>query len=148
MAKYVKLPNDEVVLVDDNGFIQCIVEVDLSELIENDLGGFFNHLSELATGTDVLGEINYSVIGHRGNTLEISVSGNIDLITVEDFDIDSAPMLEFEVEVTRIAYGTRTLRLSARSWQEAIDIADFDAGNHRYSESNSEYIINAQLSKG
>lgn len=80
---YVKLPNGEVVSVDDNGFILVKVEVDLSEFIDNDLEGILDVLSERATGTEVLSDISYSVTGHHGNTLEITVTGKVDLIEVE-----------------------------------------------------------------
>lgn len=50
-------------------------------------------------------------------------------------------MQEFEATVTRVSYGNRTVRLSARTADEARDIANDDAGNHLYSEHASDYII-------
>lgn len=54
-------------------------------------------------------------------------------------NFDDLPMKEFEVTVTRIGYGSRTVRLSAKTLQHAFDIADDDAGNHLYNEHTSEY---------
>lgn len=141
MSTYVKLPNGDVVAVDENGFISTQVEVDLSEFINNDLEGVLDLLSEKATGTEVLSDISYAVVGHRNNSLTVKVTGSIDIIDVEDIDPESLPMQEFEVEVTRIGYGSRTFQLSARTADEARNIADDDAGNHLYSESASDYVI-------
>jgi len=133
LSKYVKLPNDQVVAVDKNGIITVQVEVDLSEFIDNDLEGVLDLLSEEATGTEVLSDISYLIVGHQGNVLSIQVTGSIGMIDVEDVDLDTLPMQEFEAEVTRVGYGNRTVRLSARPADEARDIADDDAGNVEFS---------------
>lgn len=143
MRKFVKLPNEEIVEADENGFIAVQVEVDLSEIIDNNLEGVLDVLSEKATGTEVLSNISYSVVGHQGNTLTVRVTGSIEIIDVEDVDVEKLPMREFEVQVTRVGYGNRTVRLSARTVEEAQNIADDDAGNHMYSEHVSNYIIEA-----
>jgi hypothetical protein len=144
MTKYVKLPNDQIVAVDENGFITIQIEMDLSAFIDNDLDGLLDLLSSEATGTEVLSNISHSVVGHHGNALSIKVSGSIEMIDVEEIDIESLPMQEFEAEVIRVGYGNRTVRLSARTIEEARDIADDDAGNHLYPEHTAEYIIEAR----
>lgn len=60
---------------------------------------------------------------------------------VDQIDLDSLEEVEFEASVTRIGYGVRTFRLSARTEEDAIDMADDDAGNHLYSEHCSEYQV-------
>lgn len=140
MSKYTKLPNGEIVSVDENDFISVTVEVELSKFIDNDLEGILDLLSEEATGTELLSNISYSVVGHRGDVLEIKVSGSIESIEdVEEVEQDDLPMAEFEVTVTRVGYGSRTVRLSARTAEEAQEIAEDDAGNHSYSEHHSDY---------
>lgn len=141
MKNCVKLPNGKIVPVDTNGFITTQVEMDLSEFINSNLEGVLGLLSEKATGTEVLSNISYSVVSHRDNALTVKVTGSIEIIDVEDVDIETLPMQEFEAEVTRVGYGNRTVRLSARTADEARDIADDDAGNHLYSEYASNYII-------
>lgn len=145
MSKYVKLPNEKIVLVGKDGFISVQVETSLSEFVDNDLDGVLNLLSEQATGTKALRNIGYSVVGHQGNTLKLKVSGHIDAIE-EAVEVEESelPMREFEAEVTRVGYGNRTFRLSARTEHEALDIADDDAGNHLYPEHTSEYFIEVQ----
>lgn len=139
MNKYVKLPNDQIVAVDENGFIGVQVEVDLSKFIDNDPEAVLDMLSEEATGTEVLCNISYSVVGHHGDTLSIKVTGSLECIDVEEIDPEKLPMLEFEVLVTRVGYCHRTAQFSARTADEARVIAGDDAGNHLYSEHESEY---------
>lgn len=140
---YVKLPNQKIVRVDQNNFINVQVELELSDIINNDLEGVLDLLSEQATGSEVLSNITYTVVGHCGNTLSVNVTGDISMIDFEEVEEENLFLREFEIQVTRIGYGTRTLRLSARTEDEARDIADDDAGNHTYSEHLSNYVIEA-----
>lgn len=48
-------------------------------------------------------------------------------------------MKEFDVEVTRIGYGYRTIRVTAETEDEAINKALDKAGNYVYSEHTAEY---------
>ena len=139
MPGYVKLPNGNLVCIDNDGFIAVKVEIELSDIIDSSLEEFLDLLSEKATGTELLSNISYAVVGHTGNTLEVTVTGDVSSIEVEDVDAEQLPMLEFEVQVSRVGYGCRTIRLSARTAEEAEDIAADDAGNHTYSEHASDY---------
>ena len=149
MNKYIKLPNGEIVRVDHHGRIAVKVDVDLSEIIDSDLEQLLDLLSERATGSGLMTDISYSVAGHQGDTLTLDVSGGIGMIEeVEDVDISVLPEIEFDVEVTRIGYGQRTERVKARTLEEAVDIADETAGNHLYSEHNSDYTFEARRVAG
>lgn len=146
MSKFVKLPNGRVTSVDENGFITVTIDMELSSFIDNDLEGVLDLISHGATGSELLSDIGYSVVGHQGDTLKLKVTGSIEAIDdAEEVEEADLPMLEFEVEVTRVGYGNRTVRLSARTEDEARDIADDDAGNHLYSEHASDYLIEVQL---
>lgn len=46
---------------------------------------------------------------------------------------------EFEVEVVRIAYGFKTIKVTAQSPEEAKRKALEQAGNYEFSEKTSEY---------
>jgi len=140
---FVKLPNDKIVQLDTEGRITVDVHVELEQFIGNDREGVLDVLSEAATGTELLGDISYKVVGHEGDTLHIEVSGDIELVDAEEVDHDELPEQEFEVQVTRVGYGNRTFRLSAKTEAEAIHMADDDAGNHTYSEHASDYLIEA-----
>ena len=142
---YIQLPNEKIVRADENGFITVQVDVELSDLIDNDLEGVLTLLSDLATGSETLSNISYNVIDHCGDTLTLKVTGDINMIDVEDVDLESLSLKEFEVQVTRVGYGARTVRLSARTDEEAIDIAGDDAGNHSYSEHHSDYLVAASV---
>lgn len=141
MPRHVKLPNDTIVVVDQNDFITAKVEVDLSEFIDNDLEGVLDLLSERATGASILSDISYKVINHEGNALQIAVTGCISEIEIENVSLDTLPLTVFELEVTRIGYGARTIRRSARTLEEAIAKADDEAGNYTYPEHASDYLI-------
>ena len=140
---YVTLPNGKVVTVDQDGFIRVRVHVNLETLIANDREGFLDVLSEEATGSEVMGDISYTVVGQTGNTLQIEVCGLIDGMEAREVVYEALPQREFEVNVTRVGYGTRSVRLSAKTEQDAIEMADDDAGNHTYSEHASDYVIEA-----
>lgn len=55
-----------------------VVTVGLGEIILNNHEGFLGLISELATGTDLLMDISYQVVGlgREPNTLLIEVSGD------------------------------------------------------------------------
>ncbi|MGF6603316.1 hypothetical protein P3T23_008070 [Paraburkholderia sp. GAS448] len=143
--RYVQLPNGNTARVNGDGQIVVTFETDLSNVFEmagNDLESW---LAEMTTGeVDGLSKITFRIVGTSGpHGLTIEVAGTLADIEVEDLKEDELPMQEFEVQVTRVSYGSRPTRLSARTLDEARDIADDDAGNHTYTEHHSEYLIEA-----
>ena len=60
-----------------------VVQVDLREIIENDLEGFLDILSERATGSSLLMDISYRILSVENNSLMIEVDG--DPSEIEDF---------------------------------------------------------------
>ncbi|KWN06424.1 hypothetical protein WT83_27470 [Burkholderia territorii] len=143
--RYVKLPNEKIVLVGADGYITVKVGIPLSTVINRDLDGFLDVLSEEATGSICLSDISYAVVNHCGDVLELNVTGNCADLDVEDVDFGALPLIEFQVEVTRISYGERSVRIAARTLEDALDIASDDAGNHIYPERESEYAFDAKL---
>ena len=141
---YVQLPNGRVTYVNEIGFVSVTCNIDLSVFIDNDLEGVLDTLSEEATGSSCLTNVSYKVTGHEGNTLKILISGDIEAIEATPVDLDKIAPMEFEATVSRIGYGSRTFRLSARSEIEAELIADDDAGNHVYNEHSSVYEIDVR----
>lgn len=51
--------------IEDDGLLYGVVEVDLGEIIDHDFEGFLDLLSKRLTGTGVLSDIRYSVVGHK-----------------------------------------------------------------------------------
>ena len=47
--------------------------------------------------------------------------------------------MQFDVQVTRIAYAVRTIRVEADDPEEARQKALGEAGNHQFSEHNADY---------
>lgn len=69
------------------GYITGIVPVDLSDIVEGDLESFLDLLSEKVTGTELLMDINYDVVGFEENTLFIKVTGDVsNIVEIEDGD--------------------------------------------------------------
>jgi hypothetical protein len=61
---------------DAKGWVRGVIPLDLSDLIDNDLEGVLDLMSERLTGGPLLSDISYRVRGHDGNTLHIEVEGD------------------------------------------------------------------------
>lgn len=66
--------------VDSDGWVRGVIRLELSELISNDLEGVLDIMSERLTGSGLLSDIAYEVVGHDGDTLFVRVSGDARLI--------------------------------------------------------------------
>jgi len=62
---------------DEDNYVSGVVLVDLSDAIDNDLEGWLDLLSEKLTGSPLLMDINYRVVGQRDNELKIEVTGDV-----------------------------------------------------------------------
>jgi len=68
---------EKMLAKDPDGYIGGVVGVDLNEIIGSDLESFLNMLSTRLTGSDVLSDISYRVVGHqRDGTILIEVIGD------------------------------------------------------------------------
>jgi hypothetical protein len=143
--RYVQLPNRNTVRVNGDGQIVVTFDTDLNDVFEMAGNDRESWLAEMVTGeVDGLSNISYRIVGTSGpHGLTIEAAGTLGDIEVEELKEEDLATQEFEVRVTRVSYGSRTIRLSARTLDEARDIADDDAGNHTYNEQHSEYIIDA-----
>lgn len=78
---------EEALEGDNNGYIEGVVAVELSDIIDRDFDGFLDLLSEKLTGTELLMDINYQVVGHDENILFINVRGDVsDIVTCNNID--------------------------------------------------------------
>jgi hypothetical protein len=59
---------------------------------------------------------------------------------LQDFTVDE--LADYEVEVCRIGYGVRTITVKARNEVEAKELALEQAGDHAFSEHDSDYVAN------
>src|SRR5574337_2164615 len=96
-SRMVKLPNGNIVRLGEHDRIEVDVFVELSEVIDTDLEGFLDLLSERATGSGLLGDISYRMAGNDHNALKVKVSGEIGLIEADEVEFESLPPREFEV---------------------------------------------------
>lgn len=62
--------------LDANGYISGDVLVDLSDIIDNDLEGFLDIISEKLVGNDLLMDITYEVAGGSKDGVVINVTGD------------------------------------------------------------------------
>jgi len=138
----VKLPNGKVFCLGPAGFLVTRVDVELDALLGLNRETLIALLVERAIGIGALSNVTYLVAGHFSTGLTFEVKGQLEFRPeFEEVEMDSLEEVEFEATVTRVGYGVRTFRLSARTEQDAIEMADDDAGNHLYSEHCSEYQV-------
>jgi hypothetical protein len=143
-GRLVKLPNANVVQVNELGFMSVVVPVEIWELISNDLEWVLDILSLKATGTTCLNNISYEVVRNTGNTLYMRVTGQVDLIEdLEEFNESQLPEVPWTVQVCRIGFGFHQVELTARSEAEARAKADAIAGDLEYRETVSDYSFEA-----
>lgn len=71
---------------DDNNYIRGIVKVELSDLIENDLDGFLDLISEKLTRSPLLMDIGYEPVSVSEEGLYLLVSGDVSEICDEEQD--------------------------------------------------------------
>lgn len=71
---------------DDNNYIRGIVKVELSDMIENDLEGFLDLISEKLTGSPLLMDIGYEPVSVFEEELYLLVSGDVSEICDEEQD--------------------------------------------------------------
>ncbi len=72
---------------ENEGYITGTVPVDLSEIIEGDLESFLDLLSEKVTGTELLTDITYEIVGFEEAILFIKVTGDVSsIVSVDNFD--------------------------------------------------------------
>jgi hypothetical protein len=73
---YVTCPNKRVFQRDESGYITGEVAVDLGVFIDHLLEGVIDVLSEALTGSSLLMDVGWRVVGHDGDTLGLLVSGD------------------------------------------------------------------------
>lgn len=80
------LTHDDVLkLADENGYITGVVRVAFSEVVENNIEGFLDILSERLLETDLLSELSYHVVGvEHGATLLVEVYGHVEELESEE----------------------------------------------------------------
>ena len=72
---------------DPNGYIEGVISFDLKDAIDNDFEGFLDIISEALTGTDILMDLNYSVVGAGPDgSIHLKVSGDPSSILGEEDD--------------------------------------------------------------
>lgn len=76
-------------LMDGDGHVSGVVEVELGTVIREDHETFLDTLSMKLTGSELLMDVNYDVVGHAGDTLHIRVEGDASEI-VKDEDEGAA----------------------------------------------------------
>lgn len=140
---FYQLPNGAIVTADDNKFISVLVGICLQDLI-GDVEHLNDRLSEEATGSCLLQDVSYTVVGvAEDNMLRIRVSGNISLLldSGEATPVSTPATSDYDVVVLRTGFGFHTVTVKAINDAEAEALALDTAGDHLYSEKTSDYAV-------
>ena len=65
------------VIKNKDNIVEGIISVCLADVIDNDLESFLDEISEKLTGSPLLMDINYSIVGGAGQTIFLKVSGDV-----------------------------------------------------------------------
>jgi len=77
LKKPLRRDQAERMMADHNGYIRGVIAVDIDYLVEHDSEAFLDLLSANLTGTELLQDIAYRIIGHKTpGTIYLEVSGN------------------------------------------------------------------------
>jgi len=72
----------------EDTYVEGVVVVDLSDIIDNDLEGFLDIISEKLCNSPLLMDSDYSIVGHTANSLLVKVTGDVSGILGNDDDSD------------------------------------------------------------
>jgi hypothetical protein len=67
-------------LRDKDCFVSGVIAVDISDLLKGDFEEFLDLCSEKLTEFPCVGEIDYEIVGHLGNTIFLKVQGNVEML--------------------------------------------------------------------
>jgi hypothetical protein len=68
---------------DREGWLTGVIAVDLSEIIDLDLEQFLDLIAVRLSGSELLCDIDYAVVGHAGDELHLKVSGDTSMMRDE-----------------------------------------------------------------
>ena len=75
-----------IAAADSDNFVTVNIEVGIDTLVDNDFEGFLDFLSSSVTGTELLMDIAYKPISVNGESIVLSVSGDISEIVDSEED--------------------------------------------------------------
>ncbi|VWC81835.1 hypothetical protein BLA39750_01256 [Burkholderia lata] len=144
--RYVQFPNGEIVRISADNQVVAVIESDFEDIFEmsgTDLRGW---LAEMVTGEDDgLSNVSFRLIEIPDpQTIKIEVSGTIADVEVTEIPGGDIPEQEYEMRVTRVSFGSRLVRVSAKTLGDARCVASDDAGDHTYKETAAVYLIDGQ----
>lgn len=74
--------------IEDDGLLYGVIEVEINDIIDRDLEQFLDFISEKLTGTEVLSDIQYSVVGHKmPDAILLEVSGDPHFLLEHNADL-------------------------------------------------------------
>lgn len=145
-SRYVQFPNGEIVPISADNRVVAVIEADFEDIFAmsgTDLRGW---LAEMVTGEDTgLSNVSFRLIEIPDpQTIKIEVVGTIADVEVTEIAGGDIPEQEFEMRVTRVSFGSRVVRVSAKTLDDARCLASDDAGDHTYKETTAVYLIDGQ----
>lgn len=74
------VPSGAKIPLDEHNYIETWILIDLCEVVDRDLEGFLDYISEKACGSDMLMDINYRVSGAKEDMIILTVGGDVSMI--------------------------------------------------------------------
>lgn len=77
----VKTPKEVIASRDKNNYVTGYIRLHVSDIIDNDLEGFIDVISEKLIGSDILMDVNYDIIAMEdANSFIVRVSGDVSAV--------------------------------------------------------------------
>ena len=75
---------------DKNNYVEGYVQLHISDMIDRDYEAFLHLISEELVGTNLLKDVNYSIVGLKDNNkLVLSVNGNVGDLVLGENDVEA-----------------------------------------------------------
>jgi hypothetical protein len=145
--------------MDDNGYIEGVISISLSSLINSDFENFLDLISELLIGDVCLSDIGYKTVGYRNSDdILLLVSGHADNVAdalediPDDITVDLPEKFSFKSRQNSLAgdivyHAEKTNEFAdyhvTWSWEDDEDhgIEKFNAKGEDYTKKEVEYFI-------
>ncbi|MDN7902143.1 hypothetical protein QZM82_38780 [Burkholderia cepacia] len=145
-SRYVQFPNGKIFRVSRDSRVVAVIESDFEDIFEMSGTNLQGWLAEMVTGEDAgLSNVSFRLVEIPDpQTLKIEVVGTIADVEMTELAGGDIPEQEFEMRITRVSFGSRVVRVSAKTLDDARRVASDDAGDHTYKETTAVYLIDGQ----
>lgn len=105
MTQYLCLPNQEIVSLDANGYFTAETCMSLADIVSMPLEAFLDALSLAVSGSELLTDLSYRIVGHQPNSLTLQVHACArELMSCHELEPQEeadTPLQRFSVNITQ-----------------------------------------------